>query len=105
MAESLKDDGYLEICSPAECPFTIPSFSMGWIISVADFALYSGRIEAVRKLYNYVKKMLDSYISSIDEGLLLTPSGKGVITSYSIHYTKLYDSSMLLIYESSIFFT
>lgn len=75
LAQSLKDDGYLEICAPAEDRITIPSFSIGWIMAVADLVLYSGKIETAEKLFPAVKKMLNMYIGNMSNGLLVTPSG------------------------------
>lgn len=75
LAESLKEDGYLEICAPTEFHITIPSFSMGWIIALADLVLYSGRIDYANKLFPVAKRMLGKYLRNIEDGLLLTPSG------------------------------
>lgn len=75
-AESVKEDGILEICTPAEYRITIPSFSMAWIMSVADFVLYSGRFDTAEKLFPSVKFILNSFLKKIENDLLPVPSGE-----------------------------
>ncbi len=75
-AEGLGEDGYLEICAPAKDRITIPSFSMGWIIAVADMILYSGRLDTAEKLFPAVKKMLDVYLGNMENGLMKAPAGE-----------------------------
>lgn len=74
--EDLREDGYFEIAAPAQDRITIPSFSMGWILAIADFVLYSGRLEALEKYFPVVKSMLDRYLEKMETGLMKTPSGK-----------------------------
>ncbi|HEX2926256.1 MAG TPA: alpha-L-rhamnosidase C-terminal domain-containing protein [Ruminiclostridium sp.] len=73
--ESLKEDGMLEICTPSEFRITIPSFSLAWIMAVADFVLYSGRVDTAEKLFPSVKFILDSFLKNMKDGLLRAPSG------------------------------
>ncbi len=75
-AENVGEDGMLEICAPARDRITIPSFSMGWILSVADFVLYSGRVGTAKRLLPVVKRMLEAYAGNMRNGLLKTPSGQ-----------------------------
>ena len=74
--ENLGADGYFEICTPAKYRITIPSFTMGWIMAVTDFVLYSGRLEAAEKFFHSVKKILDTGIGNMEDGLLKTPEGE-----------------------------
>lgn len=76
LGKGLKEDGYLELCAPAEVSITIPSFSMAWIIELADHLLYSGRVEPVKAVFPKVKFMIDSYISNMEGDLLVSPQGK-----------------------------
>lgn len=76
LGKGLKEDGYLELCAPAEVSITIPCFSMAWVIELADHLLYSGRIEPAKAALPKVKFMLDSYIANMEEDLLVSPKGK-----------------------------
>jgi alpha-L-rhamnosidase len=76
LGNSLKEDGYLEICAPAEFDVTIPSFSLAWIIELGDYLLFSGRVERLKALLPKVKKMLDSYLCNLQDGLMITPVEK-----------------------------
>ncbi len=74
-AENLGDDGMMEICAPAKDRITIPSFSMAWILAIHDLVLYSGRIDTAKRLLPTVTRMLDTYIGTMERGLMKTPSG------------------------------
>ena len=76
LGKGLNEDGYLELCAPAQIPITIPCFSMAWIIELADHLLFSGRIEPVKAAMPKVKSMLDSYNRNLVNGLLPSPQGK-----------------------------
>ena len=58
LAESIRDDGYLEMCTPARPRRTIPSFSMIWFLGLYEYYLYSGRIDFIRQMVPTMKKML-----------------------------------------------
>lgn len=77
MAESIRSDGLMEICAPARDRITIPSFSMGWVISLRDFALYTGRVEDAGALLPAAQAMLGFCRSRIAaDGLVETPVDK-----------------------------
>lgn len=77
MAEGIRPDGLLDICAPAADRITIPSFSLGWIISLHDFALYSGRVGEAGELLDAAQKLLGFFRSRIgDDGLIVTPTDK-----------------------------
>jgi len=76
LGRGLKPDGYLELCAPAELPITIPSFSMAWILAVADHLLYSGNIKFSERMYPIVRSMLNSWCLSLHDGLLPCPQGQ-----------------------------
>lgn len=77
MAESIRPDGLMEICAPARDRITIPSFSMGWIIALRDFALYTGRVEDAGALLPAAQAMLGFCRRRIaDDGLIETPVDK-----------------------------
>lgn len=76
LGDSLKRDGFLELCAPAEIPVTIPSFSMAWIIAVNDHLLYSGDVEFARQMLPKVNRMMDIYISMLSDDVLPAPHGE-----------------------------
>lgn len=77
MAESVRPDGLMEICAPARDRITIPSFSMGWVISLRDFALYTGRVEEAGALLPAAQAMLGFCRQRIAaDGLVETPRDK-----------------------------
>jgi hypothetical protein len=76
LVEGLKDDGYLELCAPADIPITIPSFSLAWILEVADHWQFRADLAYVQKQYPRIKKMLQKYLPTIRESLLPCPQGK-----------------------------
>jgi len=76
LGNSLKEDGYLEIVAPSQIEITIPSFSMAWVQEVWEYYLYSGRLEAVRRLAPLIEKMMKAHIGNIRDGLLITPNDK-----------------------------
>lgn len=75
LGDSLKDDGYLELCAPATISVTIPSFSMAWIIEVAEHLLFSGDLDCARAMYPTVTRMMSAYIAGMQDGLLPSPRG------------------------------
>ncbi len=76
LGNSLKDDGYLELCAPAEIPITIPAFSMVWIVAIKDYLLFSGDAEFAGQVLPKIRRMMDIYISGISDGLLPSSQGK-----------------------------
>ncbi|WP_162463204.1 family 78 glycoside hydrolase catalytic domain [Paenibacillus psychroresistens] len=82
LGESLRDDGFLEICAPAECEITIPSFSFMWVVELAEFMLYSGRLEYIATVLPIVQRMMNVHISNMQDDLLRTPVEKGYWNFY-----------------------
>jgi hypothetical protein len=71
--EGLKEDGFLEICAPAENQITIPSFSFLWVVELDEHLLYSGRIDQAQASFPAVRQMMDTHISNMQNDLLKTP--------------------------------
>jgi alpha-L-rhamnosidase len=76
LGQGLKEDGYLELCAPAEVPVTIPSFSLVWIIEVAETVLYSGDRAYAERMLPVVRQMIETYSFTLDDGLLPCPVGE-----------------------------
>ena len=75
MAESIRPDGLMEICSPAKDRITIPSFSLGWVISLRDYALYTGNTGKAGQLLPAALKMLGFFRGNMcADGLTATPT-------------------------------
>lgn len=75
LGKGKKSDGYLELCAPAEIDITIPCFSLLWIVKVAEYLMYSGRVDYVKSLLPTIISMIDSYMSNLSDDLLITPQG------------------------------
>jgi alpha-L-rhamnosidase len=76
LGRGLKEDGFLELCAPAEIEITIPSFTMVWILAIRDAWLFSGNIDFTRTWQPQIKKMLDAFIAKLKNGLFPCPQGK-----------------------------
>ncbi len=71
LGRSVREDGYLELCAPAQVPLTIPSFSMIWISTIWEHYLHSGQKELVTKFYPLVQKMIQGWTDSLNpDGIL-----------------------------------
>jgi len=76
-AETLRDDGYTEMCAPARIEFTIPSFSMLWVADLGDHYLYSGDASLARSVWPKVSRMMDTHLSRLVDDVLPCPTGNG----------------------------
>jgi hypothetical protein len=76
LGQGLKDDGYLELCAPAEIPITIPSFSLAWMLAVGDHWQFRADRAYIQKQYPRIGKMMQAYLATVCEGLLPCPKGK-----------------------------
>jgi alpha-L-rhamnosidase len=76
LGHGLKDDGYIEMCAPAETEITIPSFSMAWIVEAAEHYMYSGRLDTAKIAMPVIRKMMSVYLKSMKDGLLPSPEGE-----------------------------
>jgi len=76
LGEGLNDDGYLELCAPAKVRITIPSFSMVWILAVADYFLYSGDGVFVSDAMTKIRTMMDVHLQRLSDHLLPCPQGE-----------------------------
>lgn len=75
LGKGLQPDGYLELCAPADLPITIPSFTMAWIMALADHLLYSGDINYAAHQFPVVKQILNARPSVLIDDLLPCPQG------------------------------
>ncbi|OHB55211.1 MAG: hypothetical protein A2Y12_09300 [Planctomycetes bacterium GWF2_42_9] len=82
LGQSIRADGFLELCAPAKIPITIPSFSLCWILAVRDNLLYSGDLGFSKKMLPVIKQMINSYLGSVSDNLLSSPEGEGYWHNY-----------------------
>ncbi len=79
MAQSIREDDLLELCSPARVSITIPSFSAIFLTQVYEYLVYSERIggaadEAfVREMLPVMRRIADMFIRRRDPDTGLIP--------------------------------
>ncbi|MCR5694711.1 MAG: hypothetical protein K6G89_07050 [Clostridia bacterium] len=72
MSRSLRNDGLLELCSPAKVHITIPSFSLHWVIALCEYTKYSGDVEFFNDQLKTANTIMGSVLSRrTDAGVLL----------------------------------
>lgn len=62
MAQSIRDDNMLELCSPAKVSITIPSFSAIYLTQVYEYLKYSGDVDFVTEMLPYMKQIADEFV-------------------------------------------
>lgn len=79
MAQSVREDDLLELCSPARVSITIPSFSAIFLTQVYEYLVYSERISGeadadfVREMLPVMKRIADMFIRRRDPETGLIP--------------------------------
>ncbi len=76
MAQSIRDDNMLELCSPARVAITIPSFTAIFLTQLAEYVDYSGDLDFDREMLPYAKRIADGFIAKIDGDKNLIPCYK-----------------------------
>lgn len=73
IAKSLREDGMLELCSPAVVSITIPSFSAVFIIQLEEYLRYSGDTAFVKEMLPTARAVLRAFTAQLSnpERLLL----------------------------------
>lgn len=73
----LRDDGFLELCAPAQIPITIPAFSFAWILGVWRNVEFSGDAGFARLQMPRVEAILEKALARLERELLPSPEGSG----------------------------
>lgn len=60
------EDGWLELCAPARCGITIPSFSLIWIMALAEHSLFSGNNALFLKFRDVIAELLHKILQNKD---------------------------------------
>ncbi|MBQ8496089.1 MAG: hypothetical protein IJ489_01365 [Clostridia bacterium] len=69
-----REDGLLSICFPIKMDLVIPSFSLHWFTSCAEYLRYSGDTAFLREIYPKLKSVLSVFLSRMErEGDLVLP--------------------------------
>lgn len=66
MAQSIRDDNMLELCSPARVSITIPSFSAMFLTQLYEYLVYSGDKNFAAEMIPYAKRIADEFIRRSD---------------------------------------
>ncbi len=74
LALGQREDGLLELCAPARCYVTIPSFSLDFILALDEYLMFSGDRDFVREMLPVARRILDSMLARRDD--------KGLIPVY-----------------------
>ena len=67
IAESVREDGLLPICYPTNDKLAIPSFSLSYVLQVAEYYQYTKDRETVEYCFSAVKSVVDTCVGRIDE--------------------------------------
>ena len=63
LALGQREDGLLELCAPARCYVTIPSFSLDFILALDEYLMFSGDRDFVREMLPVARRILDSMLA------------------------------------------
>ena len=66
MAQSIREDNMLELCSPARVAITIPSFSAIFLTQVYEYMKYSGDRDFAWEMLPTMKRIADEFLSRRD---------------------------------------
>ncbi|MBO5648288.1 MAG: hypothetical protein J6S76_00060 [Clostridia bacterium] len=66
MAKSLREDGMLELCSPAVVSVTIPCFSLIFVTLLQEYLLYSGDIDFIREMMPTSRTILSAFAAQLN---------------------------------------
>jgi len=67
---SQREDGLLELCSPARVSVDIPSFSLVFALEVEEYCRYSGDVEFGREMLPVIERILETFRSKIRDNKL-----------------------------------
>ncbi len=70
IAHSQREDGMLELCSPARVSITIPSFSAIFLVQLFEYLEHSGDEAFVREMLTTAKRIAGSFASRLESGLI-----------------------------------
>jgi len=72
----VNEDGWQTMCMPAHISLVIPSFTFCWVLAVDDNLRHRGDPAFTATLMPAVRKVLETHVREMHEGLLPCPAGK-----------------------------
>ncbi len=76
LSKSIRQDGLLTICAPSDLALTIPSFSLHYFTEILEYTKYSGDKTLAQEVLPVLKKILETFLSRMTEGLVPKFDGK-----------------------------
>jgi len=65
-----RKDGILTICVPSNDDFTIPSFSLWYVIAVKEYLCASGDLSLGREVFEKTKNLIKAFLDNSEDGLV-----------------------------------
>lgn len=76
ISQSRRDDGLLPICSPCGLPFTIPSFSLHFVVAVYEYYMHTHDEAFVKEVLPRIEQILNSFVNNASGDALCKFKGK-----------------------------
>ncbi len=70
LADGQLPSGLLEITAPSRCRFTIPAFSLAWIMAVKEYVMFSGDKDFGISMVKTARTILDYFVRNMKDGLI-----------------------------------
>jgi hypothetical protein len=70
ISESIMENNFLPICHPCGTNLIIPSFNMHFFTQVREYVDHSGDADFVKEIYHVLKRIINCFISEIEDGLI-----------------------------------
>ncbi len=77
LRKSIGIDGYTTLCAPMRSAYTIPGFTMAWLLSVCDYYLFGGDDGYIHQVLPDIKRMMGCFQSTLVNDALPCPRGDG----------------------------
>lgn len=72
LSQSVREDGLLPLCCPSSTTMAIPSFSLFYVIALAEYYEHTQDKQTIEFCFDSVKRIMDTFFMRIDEsGLIL----------------------------------
>lgn len=67
ISKSIREDGLLPLCFPAEDTLTIPSFSLYYILQLTEYYQHTGDQQTIIHCFDCAKKIIHVFLDRVDE--------------------------------------
>lgn len=75
LALGMREDGLLELCAPAKIDAVIPSFSLFWIVALAEYAEHTNDLTFAEEMLPVAKQILETFRNNTENGLIKNLEG------------------------------